>query len=185
MICYSLNRLVCISSSSWIEENSHSERPGLRVSGQSHGRRHVKNAPSPLGLPIRSVHSEDAITWSVFGPICYAAPPVRVSFYSELLRLVDKGLPTPQTASVSLWRRIPYPDSLVSGGPGIDFMVISNATVVLGEAKWLSGVVPAAVELREVTAPGQRSWTASSSVRTPRSSADGSIAAAPPQRGPT
>jgi len=36
MICSSVNRLFRISSASWIEENSHSKRPGFRVSGHGH-----------------------------------------------------------------------------------------------------------------------------------------------------
>ena len=39
-----------------------------------------------------------------------------------------------------LWRRLPHPDTLVSGGPEIDFGVQTDNILILGEAKWLSGV---------------------------------------------
>jgi hypothetical protein len=41
---------------------------------------------------------------------------------------------------VWLWRRLPHPDSLVSGGPEIDFGIQTDRTYILGEAKWLSPV---------------------------------------------
>ena len=37
-----------------------------------------------------------------------------------------------------MWRRIPHPDTLVMGGPEIDFGILTNDTVVLREAKWRS-----------------------------------------------
>jgi len=43
-------------------------------------------------------------------------------------------------SEICLWRRIPHPDTHVSGGPEIDFMIITDDTLLLGEAKWKSGV---------------------------------------------
>ena len=37
-------------------------------------------------------------------------------------------------------RGIPHPDTLVPGGPEIDFGIQTADTLILGEAKWLSGV---------------------------------------------
>lgn len=44
-------------------------------------------ATSKLGFysDLQSLHSEDAITWSVFGPVVYAPPSVRSAFVKELL----------------------------------------------------------------------------------------------------
>lgn len=89
---------------------------------------------------LQSIRSEDAITWSVFGPVGHAPEDVRVAFVSDLFRLVSADLPQPQQAEISLWRRIPHPDTLVSGGPEIDFMILTDSVLVLGEAKWLSSV---------------------------------------------
>lgn len=89
---------------------------------------------------LQSIHSEDAITWSVFGPIAHAESARRREFCESLFALTDPSLPPPRDAHVSLWKRLPHPDSLVPGGPEIDFFIRSNDVVLLGEAKWLSSV---------------------------------------------
>ena len=88
---------------------------------------------------LQSLHSEDAITWSVFGPIAYAEPKVRGRFVEELLRLVGVS-GAAEGANVWLWRRLPHPDTLVPGGPEIDFGVQTSDVFLLGEAKWRSSV---------------------------------------------
>lgn len=88
---------------------------------------------------LQSIHSEDAITWSVFGPVIYAGDDVRQAFVTELFRLIE--VPgTPANAHIWLWRRLPHPDSLVSGGPEIDFGIQTDDVFLLGEAKWRSSV---------------------------------------------
>jgi hypothetical protein len=89
---------------------------------------------------LQSVHSEDAITWSVFGTLAYSGPAVRARFCSSLLRLLRLSSARVSQADVWLWRRVPHPDTLVMGGPEIDFGVHAGHTLLLGEAKWLSGV---------------------------------------------
>lgn len=44
------------------------------------------------------------------------------------------------SSEIFLWRRIPHPDTLVSGGQEIDFGILTNYTLLLGEAKWKSSV---------------------------------------------
>jgi len=39
---------------------------------------------------------------------------------------------------VSCWRRIPHPDTLVSGGPELDALLVGDKTVLVVEAKWRS-----------------------------------------------
>ena len=88
---------------------------------------------------LQSLHSEDAITWSVFGPGVYASPATRVAFVQELLALIDVHA-SANNAHVWLWRRLPHPDTLVPGGPEIDFGIQTDDAFLLGEAKWRSSV---------------------------------------------
>lgn len=98
-------------------------------------------ATNKLGFysDLQSLHSEDAITWSVFGPVIYAAIQVRVAFVRDLLALIDVH-GSANNAHVWLWRRLPHPDSLVPGGPEIDFGIQTDDVFLLGEAKWRSSV---------------------------------------------
>lgn len=83
---------------------------------------------------LQSVHSEDAITWNFFGTVEDDALPV-MNWLTEAT-----GVGTNDSAcSISLWRRIPHPDTLVSGGPEIDALVVGDRTVIAVEAKWQSG----------------------------------------------
>ena len=98
-------------------------------------------ATAALGFysDLQSIHSEDAITWSVFGPVIYATAPVREAFVRDLLNVI--GVPAVATnAHIWLWRRLPHPDTLVPGGPEIDCGVQTDDLFLLGEAKWRSSV---------------------------------------------
>lgn len=89
---------------------------------------------------LQSLNSEDAITWSFFGPLSYASDEERRQFASKLLARLGESVP-PGPATVWLWRRVPHPEKTAStGGPEIDFGVQMGATVVLGEAKWNSSL---------------------------------------------
>jgi hypothetical protein len=98
-------------------------------------------ATATLGFysDLQSIHSEDAITWSVFGPVLYASAEMREAFVADLLRLIRVS-GSPSNARVWLWRRLPHPDTLVPGGPEIDFGVQTEDVFLLGEAKWRSSV---------------------------------------------
>lgn len=85
---------------------------------------------------LQSLHSEDAITWSVFGPLVYGTIADRCRFVQSLLHLIKIPVERVDQASVWLWRRVPHPDTLVSGGPEIDFGIYCNGTIILGESKW-------------------------------------------------
>lgn len=89
---------------------------------------------------IQSIHSEDAITWSVFGTIAHAPSEKRNEFVSELFQVLGLSYENIRNCEIFLWRRIPHPDTLVSGGPEIDFGILTNDTLLLGEAKWKSSV---------------------------------------------
>jgi hypothetical protein len=98
-------------------------------------------ATATLGFysDLQSIHSEDAITWSVFGPVIYADVTQREAFVKDLLKVI--GVPgEARNARIWLWRRLPHPDNLVPGGPEIDFGVQTDDVFLLGEAKWRSSV---------------------------------------------
>src|SRR5213593_4038176 len=44
------------------------------------------------------------------------------------------------SANLWLWRRLPHPDTLVPGGPEVDFGIQTDHVFLLGEAKWRSSV---------------------------------------------
>jgi hypothetical protein len=89
---------------------------------------------------LQSLNSEDALTWSCFGPLVYAEARQRLAFTSALLGALGIEHPETREAALWLWRRIPHPDSLVPGGPEIDVGVQTPTALVLGEAKWRSSV---------------------------------------------
>ncbi len=87
---------------------------------------------------LQSIHSEDAIQWSFFGPIVYAEADLRVAFSNWLA--VKLGLAKRnQQCTIALWRRIPHPDTLGSGGPELDLLIVGDEFAVVVESKWRSG----------------------------------------------
>lgn len=89
---------------------------------------------------LQSINSEDAITWSVFGPLIYAPEITRVKFCTRLFHMIDLPLLPPKSATISLWPRKLHPHTMRSGGPEIDFLVETPEVVIVGEAKWRSPV---------------------------------------------
>lgn len=89
---------------------------------------------------LQSLHSEDAITWSIFGTVSYSNLSIRENWVSQFFKLLDISDAVSTNAVIFLWRRIPHPDTLVLGGPELDFGIITNNALILGEAKWQSGV---------------------------------------------
>ena len=88
---------------------------------------------------LQSLNSEDAITWSFFGPLIYGSEPERQHFAINLLSRLD--CPKPRRVAIWLWRRVPHPEKPASnGGPEIDFCTQSDEVVIVGEAKWHSSV---------------------------------------------
>lgn len=108
-----------------------------QVRAYADSERAIATAKLSFYSDLQSLHSEDAVTWSFFGPLVYATPAVRSVFVKELLTLIDvQG--SSSDALVWLWRRIPHPDDLVPGGPEIDFGFQTDDVFLLGEAKWRS-----------------------------------------------
>ena len=89
---------------------------------------------------LQSINSEDTISWSVFGPLIYSNRETQITWVNDLLKLINIKVPNTKHSNIWLWRRIPHPDTMVSGGPEIDFGVQTENVVLLGEAKWKSGI---------------------------------------------
>lgn len=89
---------------------------------------------------LQSIHSEDAITWSVFGTASRASQPLLKVWLADLFRLLDLRRAQTNDPQVFLWRRLPHPDTLVPGGPEIDAGILTVNALVLIEAKWQSEV---------------------------------------------
>ena len=89
---------------------------------------------------LQSIHSEDAITWSVFGTAAHSPVGTRKDFISVLFLSIGIEPKPIENSEIYLWRRIPHPDTLVSGGPEIDFGILTHDVLLLGEAKWKSSV---------------------------------------------
>lgn len=89
---------------------------------------------------LQSVHSEDAVTWSLFGPLAHAPSHVRAAYATQLIATTLEPVVGTEAAHIWLWRRLPHPDTLVPGGPEIDFGVQTERVLFLGEAKWRSSI---------------------------------------------
>lgn len=105
---------------------------------------------------LQSIHSEDVITYNFFGTMGEEAPGVLDWITARL------GMAGGDTeCHVSLWRRIPHPDTLVSGGPELDALLVGNRTVIAVEAKWKSSEGRGQGKARDKTQLGLRNeWFA-------------------------
>ena len=99
---------------------------------------------------LQSINSEDAMTWSVFGPLIYAEKTTRVEFCTWLFHMIEPSLTPPRSVELSLWRRFPHPRELSMGGPEIDVLMQTPEVVILGEAKWKSPPDEKQIELRKM-----------------------------------
>src|SRR4051794_38351564 len=74
---------------------------------------------------LQSLHSEDAITWSYFGPFLAETPASRARFLNWLLKRLELDeFASNGSCQLDLWRRIPHPDRpTASGGPELDIVL--------------------------------------------------------------
>lgn len=86
---------------------------------------------------LQSLRSEDAITWSVFGTLHYFPKQTQIGFVNSLLELIGERLKV-KDCEIQLWSRVAHPDTLVSGGPELDFQIVTDKMVIFGESKWTS-----------------------------------------------
>ena len=98
---------------------------------------------------LQSVHSEDAITWSVFGTAARASKSVLKMWLADFFQLVEVPAAQTDDPEIFLWRRIPHPDTLGPGGPEIDVGISTANALILCEAKWQSGVGTAQGKLKD------------------------------------
>jgi hypothetical protein len=98
---------------------------------------------------LQSIHSEDAITWSVFGTAARAPLSELKAWLTDCLRLLDLPSVLTDDSEVFLWRRVPHPDTLVPGGPEIDVGISTSNALILVEAKWQSSVGAAQGKMRD------------------------------------
>jgi hypothetical protein len=89
---------------------------------------------------LQSLNSEDALTWSCFGPVIHGEKEQQLAFTSGLFSVLGLSTAAPADVGLWLWRRIPHPESLVPGGPEIDVGIQTATVLVFGEAKWRSPV---------------------------------------------
>ena len=87
---------------------------------------------------LQSINSEDALVWSYFGPLVYAAPHIRCRWTEWLLGELGCASRVSECA-VAVWRRVPHPDNYTQGGPELDAIVVADCAVVMVEAKWRAG----------------------------------------------
>ena len=88
---------------------------------------------------LQSMHSEDAVTWNFFGLLTTAPPEQRVAGLNWLLHRAGVTSAHNQFCSVDVWRRVVHPDTLGMAGPELDFLLVGDMWIVVGEAKWRSG----------------------------------------------
>lgn len=149
-VAHPFDNLVRTGISAWpppeIVQKLYKSRHSLAFDGKD-----LEIATSGLGYycDLQSLHSEDAITWSVFGTIARAPQNILETWLRDLFRLIDLPDSDSDNAEIFLWRRIPHPDTLVSGGPEIDVGITTSNAVILVEAKWLSGVGTAQGKARD------------------------------------
>jgi hypothetical protein len=112
--------------------------------GESH---HAESWPADIAEPVserlghycalQSINSEDAATWSFFGPPMLAPAELRGRFLSWLLAELDVDAPRRgRNCTIDLWRRIPHPEKPAAPGPELDVVADGDDVVVFVEAKW-------------------------------------------------
>jgi len=87
---------------------------------------------------LQSIRSEDAITWSYFGPLAHASTDIRSNFVTTFFEILDLPQQKVTDSEIWLWRRTIHPEKRNMGGPEIDFGIMTQDTVLLGEAQWKS-----------------------------------------------
>ena len=88
---------------------------------------------------LQSLRSEDAITWSIFGTLNYFSKSLQVQSVNSMLEAIGEE-PNVNNCLIQLWTRIAHPDTLVSGGPELDFQIVGDNVVIFGECKWTAKV---------------------------------------------
>lgn len=140
MLSHPYDNLICTDCSPWPPAEIVQKLYQSRQT-RAFERDELASCTSGIGYycDLQSIHSEDAITWSVLGTVARSSKESLEAWLNELFSHLE--LPDIQTKNpeIFLWRRIPHPDTLVPGGPEIDVGISTSNALILGEAKWLSG----------------------------------------------
>lgn len=89
---------------------------------------------------LQSMHSEDAITWSVFGTMARSTRTRKEAWLREFFEILNLSIAKVERSEIRLWHRLRHPDSIFLGGPEVDVLISTEDTLMLIEAKWLSPV---------------------------------------------
>lgn len=109
---------------------------------------------------LQSVLSEDAITWSLFGPLLDASEVVRAEFLDHLLELAGIRAAANSRCEIRLWRRTPHPDTgRTAHGPEADALLIGDQAVVCVESKWRARIAAAQGVAKNLTQVDMRRGT--------------------------
>ena len=87
---------------------------------------------------LQSINSEDAITWSVFGTVSYHDLSIQTRWVNDFFNFLELNDSSPNHPEIFLWKRFPHAETLVPGGSEIDFGILTEDTILFGEAKWNS-----------------------------------------------
>ena len=151
--------------------------PGDYANDRFRGRTPEDDAYAESGLghycDLQSLNSEDTATFSFFGTLACLTDEERRDTTGLIFERL--GLPSPVgPVTTWVWRRLPHPEKVAStGGPEIDFGLLSADTLVLGESE---------MELAGGRFPGgeQGSDTAGSPSGVPRGARPQGVARSPP-----
>lgn len=137
-VCNYRDNLIIPEHSTWPH---HDIEKKLRKSGRSKDfdEQTLGELSKELGFycDLQSLRSEDALTWSVFGTLHYFPEQTKVLFVNSLLRCIGESLIV-NDCSIQLWERITHPDTGGAGGPELDFLIVCDKLVILGESKWMA-----------------------------------------------
>jgi hypothetical protein len=88
---------------------------------------------------LQSIHSEDAMQWSYFGPLIYGTSEDRTRFARWLHARLSLSCLPPTSCAMAIWQRIPHPETGTANGPELDLLMCADTFVLFVESKWRSG----------------------------------------------
>lgn len=127
---------------------------------------------------LQSVRSEDAVTWSLFGPLLAEPAGTRAAFLDALLGLAGIAVEASKVCEIELWKRQPHPDTgNTAHGPEADVILRSDRAVVCVEAKWGAKEGDGQGSARNMTQRDMRVHTAKTLLTASDTDADVTVAA--------
>lgn len=87
---------------------------------------------------LQSANSEDVMTWNYFGLLSTTSSAEQARFSNWLIRQLGASWEQNSECTITLWRRIPHPDTNGQDGPELDALIQGDKFVIIVEAKWTS-----------------------------------------------